>query len=233
MSSSDPVTSVSSSLSSTRASDPLASFPQIPVDNTLGAWFIGAFFSVFLSGITYLQAYQYWRAFPKDHRSLKIWVVIAMYSLMSTPLFVRVLIQGHSVLETFSTILVLHTSYHYAVTLFWDPAAVLSSPPVWQASSFRSSNLFCVVLTLRFKVCSALTGNWVCDCLDFAMYRFTSSFFARRVWIMSPKFRPVVISVMLLMLGYIACFIVLSIRMFRVNSIPDLFKFSVWLFYHN
>ncbi|TBU37457.1 hypothetical protein BD309DRAFT_974029, partial [Dichomitus squalens] len=102
-------------MTSSPASSPAGFIPEIAVDNTLGAWLIGTFSSVFLTGITYLQAYQYWRAFQKDPRHLKAWVGIVV------------------ILETWTAILVMHASYYYVVTLFWDPVFVFTSPPVWSA----------------------------------------------------------------------------------------------------
>ncbi|TBU38569.1 hypothetical protein BD309DRAFT_513668 [Dichomitus squalens] len=112
--------------------------PQPAVDNTVGAWIIGAFCSVSLSGVAYLQAYRYWQSFPRDPKIMKIWVGTVI------------------TLETLSTTLVLHTSYYYIVTHYWNPLFLFLAPPVWSIKIF--------------PVVGFVTGM-VCQC-----------FFARRVW---------------------------------------------------
>ncbi|PIL32337.1 hypothetical protein GSI_05583 [Ganoderma sinense ZZ0214-1] len=98
----------------TAAADPLASFPQIPMANTMGAWLLGSVgATVFLNGLLFHQMYQYFREYSSDRRLLKVWVV-------STVIF-----------ETFISALTLHIAYFYMVEKYWEPTYFFLQKPVW------------------------------------------------------------------------------------------------------
>ncbi|KAI0756136.1 hypothetical protein C8Q80DRAFT_1264233 [Daedaleopsis nitida] len=160
--------------------DPLAAFPHIPVDNTLGAWLLGVAGSLILNGMIFHQTYRYFKLYPTDKSLLKAWVLIVL------------------VLETFTTILTLHTAYFYLVTKYWEPTYFFTASTVW------SINLLPIPGSIAALV--------------------SQSFFARRVWIIAPKFRAVISIAAILILGNVS----LSVKMFNSSNFADWLKFS-WL----
>ncbi|KAI0714615.1 hypothetical protein C8Q76DRAFT_727410 [Earliella scabrosa] len=164
--------------------DPLAAFPQIPAHNTLGAWLLGVAGSLLLNGMIFHQTFRYFRLFPNDRAVLRAWVIVVV------------------VLETFTTILTLHTAYFYLVSKYWEPEYFFISPTVW------SINLLPIPATI-----AALASQ---------------SFFARRVWMISPKFRLLIAVAVILISGNVVCFTVLAVKMFEAPSILGWLKFS-WL----
>ncbi|KAM5544740.1 hypothetical protein V8D89_001638 [Ganoderma adspersum] len=98
----------------TAAADPLASFPQIPMADTMGAWLLGSIVgTVFLNGLLVHQMYQYFHEYSSDPRLLKIWVIATV------------------ILETFITALTIHIGYFYLVEKYWDPTYFFLQKPVW------------------------------------------------------------------------------------------------------
>ncbi|TBU31270.1 hypothetical protein BD311DRAFT_795578 [Dichomitus squalens] len=157
------------SMSTPACSNAEYTITHAPVDNTLGAWLLGAFFALILSGFLFLQAYLYFRLYPDDRRLLRIWVLIML------------------VFETFTTVMVMHTTYYYAITKYWDAGAFDILPPVWSVSLLPGVG--------------SITGL------------VSQVFFARRVWILSSKLRPVVAIAMVLILGYCGCFVAMSVKL--------------------
>ncbi|THG95905.1 hypothetical protein EW145_g7880, partial [Phellinidium pouzarii] len=80
-------------------------------DNTLGAVLIGGFVSVFLYGVTCLQALIYYQRYPGDRGSVK-------YSALLVWL-----------IDSFDAALTCHIGYFYLVSNFTNPAAIFA--PVW------------------------------------------------------------------------------------------------------
>ncbi|KAI0801449.1 hypothetical protein C8Q74DRAFT_1242142 [Fomes fomentarius] len=175
----------SNATSSDAPVDPLvAVFPHLPVGNTLGAWLLGVAGSLLLNGMIFHQTFRYFRLYPNDRTLLKAWVLIVM------------------VLETFTTVLTLHTAYFYLITKFWEPTYFFLNPTVW------SINLLPIPGSIAALI--------------------SQCFFARRVWIISPKFRSIVAIAIVLIFGNVCCFTALSVKMFKSNSLTDWLKFS-WL----
>ncbi|TBU26609.1 hypothetical protein BD311DRAFT_762107 [Dichomitus squalens] len=164
--------------------DPVAGFPQIPVDNSLGAWLLGVAASLLLNGILIHQMYHYFSLYPKDRLLLKTWVSVVV------------------VLETFISVLILHTAYFYLINMYWNPAYFFISPTVW------SLNLLPIPGTIAALI--------------------SQTFFVRRVWLIAPKFKVVVGAAFILIAGNVVCFTVLSVKMFKAAGILDWLKFS-WL----
>ncbi|KAH9923194.1 uncharacterized protein BXZ73DRAFT_103986 [Epithele typhae] len=106
------------------------------------------------------------------------------------------------VLETFTTALICHTAYFYLITKYWDPTYFFIGPPVW------SINLLPPPATV-----AALLSQ---------------SFFARRVWFIAPKFRPIVVIAIILIAGNVGCYSAMSVMMFRASTISAWLQFS-WL----
>ncbi|RDX50497.1 hypothetical protein OH76DRAFT_1402542 [Lentinus brumalis] len=164
--------------------DPLAAFPHIPVDNTLGAWLLGVAGSLLLNGMMFHQTFRYFRQYPKDRTLLKCWVMAVV------------------VLETFTSVLIIHTAYFYLVTKYWEPTYFFIQRTVW------SINLLPIPGSI-----AALISQF---------------FFARRVWMISPKFKPLVAVAIVLISGNVGCFTALSVKMFNSNTVSDWLAFS-WL----
>ncbi|KAM5544794.1 hypothetical protein V8D89_001692 [Ganoderma adspersum] len=96
-------------------SNPLPSVGSVPpLDNTLGAVLIGTFIGLALYGLIVHQSYRYFRLYADDSR------------------WVRFLVLAILALETFHVILSMHICYHYLVTNYYHPYAVLSG--VWSVS---------------------------------------------------------------------------------------------------
>ncbi|KAH9923190.1 uncharacterized protein BXZ73DRAFT_103982 [Epithele typhae] len=175
---------MSTNSSDADAAAALAALSTIALDNTLGAWLVGVVFSLLLNGMLISQTFQYYRAFPKDQKLLKIWVAVVVF------------------LETFTSALICHTSYFYLVTKYWDSTYFFVSPPVWSLD----------LLPVPGSVAALLS----------------QSFFARRVWLIAPKFRPVVAVAIILIIGNVGCFSALAVKMFRAPNITESLGFS-WL----
>ncbi|KAM5544665.1 hypothetical protein V8D89_001563 [Ganoderma adspersum] len=88
--------------------DPLALLPKVPpLDNTFGAVLLGTFIALVLYGITLHQSYRYFRMYPADLPSLK-WLVSFVV-----------------VVETVTSAMSMHVCYHYLVSSYFNPPALL------------------------------------------------------------------------------------------------------------
>ncbi|KAI9429568.1 hypothetical protein H4582DRAFT_1940482 [Lactarius indigo] len=84
----------------------------IPVDNTLGALFIGTILSSIIYGVTWLQVYSYYSGHcSRDRWPLKSFVAFLM------------------LVDTVNLILCIHTTYRFGVTSFGDYRTL--STPSW------------------------------------------------------------------------------------------------------
>ncbi|KAI0752496.1 hypothetical protein C8Q80DRAFT_1146360 [Daedaleopsis nitida] len=83
-------------------------------------------------------------------------------------------------LETFISALYIHTCYSYMVSHYFD-APFLLGPTVW---------------SLKISPLPACLSAVICEC-----------FFARRVWLISPKYRPLVITAIVFDLAFYGCYI--------------------------
>ncbi|KAF8132912.1 hypothetical protein EV363DRAFT_1326880 [Boletus edulis] len=81
------------------------------LDITLGALLIGGLFAAAFWGLTSAQTYTYYRRYPSDSRALKMIVAFLW------------------VLDTFDACLTSHIMYHYLVTNYTNPPAIVT--PVW------------------------------------------------------------------------------------------------------
>nr|VWP02583.1 Cytochrome P450 monooxygenase AKT7 (EC (AK-toxin biosynthesis protein 7) [Ganoderma boninense] len=98
----------SSSNGAAAPTSPLDLLPKIPhLDNTFGAVLIGTFIGLILYGITLHQSYRYFRMYPADSQILKCLVGFVL------------------VLETISSALSMHVCYHYLVTNYFNPLALI------------------------------------------------------------------------------------------------------------
>ncbi|EJF60275.1 hypothetical protein DICSQDRAFT_127781 [Dichomitus squalens LYAD-421 SS1] len=109
---------------------------HISIDSTIGALLVGTFSSIFLTGITYLQACQYWRSFTKDPMLLKIWVGRC----------------GLCYLQIFGA-----DFRSPVVSHFGTPTFFVTSPLVWSARVRRLELLF--FPSCRLAKCNTLTAS--------------------------------------------------------------------------
>ncbi|KAI0653727.1 hypothetical protein C8Q70DRAFT_1059044 [Cubamyces menziesii] len=127
--------------------------PKVPaLDNTFGAIQLGTFVGLIVYGITLHQYYRYIRSYPGDSRVLKCLVFVVV------------------LLETWTTVLSMHTCYYYLTTNYFHPEVLENG--VWSLNLLPVSS---AVVMLAAQ-----------------------SFFARRVWILGRGFRPLVIVVSML-----------------------------------
>ncbi|KAM5538565.1 hypothetical protein V8D89_007898 [Ganoderma adspersum] len=159
-------------------------FPHIPIENTLGAWLISVASSFLLNGLLFHQTYRYFREYGDDQKFLKVWVIIVV------------------ILQTFLSVLVLHTTWFYLVQMYWEPTYFFIRKTVW------SLNL----------LPTAASATALCS----------QTFFIRRLWLLAPKFKIIATVIFLLNVANMACFTALSVEMFGSVNVIDALKFS-WL----
>ncbi|RDX54122.1 hypothetical protein OH76DRAFT_1065032 [Lentinus brumalis] len=140
--------------------------PMAPsLDDTMGAFLVGAFIGTLLQGVGFHQTYRYFRLYPGDSAYLKLWVIMLLF------------------MELVNTALVMHTCYFYLVTNYFNPLVLLGGP-VW------SLKLLPVPASLSAVI--------------------TQAFFARRIYLVNRKLRPVAVLAVLLMLAFCGCFVALT-----------------------
>ncbi|OSD05869.1 hypothetical protein PYCCODRAFT_1474773 [Trametes coccinea BRFM310] len=127
-----------------------------------------------LVGTLLQQTFRYFRSYPADPLYMKIWVLLVV------------------ILQLFSTTLIMHTSYYYLVTYYFN-AAVFSKPDVW---------------TSAFTPVSVSLGNLVAE-----------SFFARRVYMVGSRYRFVVVSAMAMILASCGFFIGKTAQVFAAATV--------------
>ncbi|KAM5533629.1 hypothetical protein V8D89_012742 [Ganoderma adspersum] len=84
------------------------------VDQPFGPYLIGSYVGLIMYGVTIHQAYRYFRLYPTDRPVLRAIVIILL------------------LLDTFHTVIIAHTCYHYMVSNYSNPSALALN--VW---SFR------------------------------------------------------------------------------------------------
>ncbi|KAJ3003826.1 hypothetical protein NUW54_g5109 [Trametes sanguinea] len=91
-------------------------FPRTPglpsLTNTFGAILIGSYIGFIIYGLNLYQTYHYYKAFPNDRLYLKLLVSAKPVGVVLS-------------METWHTVLCMHTCYHYLVTNFFNPPALL------------------------------------------------------------------------------------------------------------
>ncbi|KAJ7055119.1 hypothetical protein C8F01DRAFT_1161160 [Mycena amicta] len=124
------------------------------MDETYGALYIGVLFATFFQGLLTVQAYTYYTNFPGDSRWLKALVATVW------------------ILDTTHLVLVAQASYHYLVTSWGDPAALLVAIPTLNLHMLFVSvpALLCNIFFL-YRVWVFSNHNWLiigflgCGCL--------------------------------------------------------------------
>ncbi|KAI8982889.1 hypothetical protein BD414DRAFT_579163, partial [Trametes punicea] len=105
------------------------------------------------------------------------------------------------VLQLFTTAMIMYTSYDYLVTHYLDPAVFLGRN-IWSSGTV--------------PLIGAL-GNLVCE-----------SFFARRVYMIGPRYRVVVFSAMAMILTSCGFFVALAVQVYTSDA-SSASPFSGWL----
>ncbi|KAI9059692.1 hypothetical protein FKP32DRAFT_1679747 [Trametes sanguinea] len=142
----------------------------------IGSWLVGTFLTAVLVGTLMQQAFGYFRSYPADPLYMKIWVLLVV------------------MLQLFSTALIMHTSYYYLVTYYFN-AAVFSKPDVW---------------TSAFTPVSVSLGNLVAE---------RRVFFAHRVFMIGTRYRVVVASAMVMILASCGFFIAKTAQVFAAATV--------------
>ncbi|KAH8997080.1 hypothetical protein EDB86DRAFT_921214 [Lactarius hatsudake] len=103
----------------------------IPVDNTLGALFIGTVLSSIIYGVTWLQVYSYYNSHClRDRWPLKFFVAFLM------------------LVDSANLFFVVYTTYHVGITNFGDYLSDAFKPPVWGETS---ASLSAIVLDVSVQ----------------------------------------------------------------------------------
>ncbi|KAJ7652213.1 hypothetical protein B0H17DRAFT_958089 [Mycena rosella] len=118
--------------------------PKFPsLDDTLGAIQIGGICSTFLFGIGTLQAFYYFKQFPRDSAVLK-----------TTVWFVAVLELGH-------TIACWHALYSINVTFYGQPQYLDSPPHSLEVTILFSAPIYTIVQIFFANRVRVLSGRWL------------------------------------------------------------------------
>ncbi|KAI9437001.1 hypothetical protein H4582DRAFT_2129800 [Lactarius indigo] len=95
----------------------------IPVNNTLGALFIGTILSSIIYGVTWLQVYSYYNSHSsRDRWPLKSFVAFLMYTFSKALPFQPMIVTSHPtrLIDSANVAFVIHTNYYTSVTNFGD-----------------------------------------------------------------------------------------------------------------
>ncbi|KAL7277977.1 hypothetical protein ACG7TL_007930 [Trametes sanguinea] len=166
--------------------------PGLPsLNSTFGAILIGSYIGFIIYGLNLYQTLHYFKAFPNDRLYLKILVGIVL------------------ALETWHTALCMHTCYHYLVTNYFNPLALLEgSLSVWRASQPYVINDPFDFMTpdLTRNSPSRAQGLSIITC---------QTFFVRRVYlIVGWRWRILIAAVILFLLAELALAIAATIETF-------------------
>ncbi|KAH9051957.1 hypothetical protein EDB87DRAFT_1660762 [Lactarius vividus] len=93
----------------------------IPVDNTLGALFIGTVLSSIVYGVTWLQVYSYY----SSHCSQDRWPLRSFVAFMM-------------LVDTVNLVFCIYTTYRFCITNFGDYRSIVSNPWSLCAMAFSS-----------------------------------------------------------------------------------------------
>ncbi|KAI0633132.1 hypothetical protein C8Q77DRAFT_1121897 [Trametes polyzona] len=153
----------------------LPQLPPVPtLDSTFGAILIGTFLSLILYGVSFHQLYRYLKLYSRrDGVVVKIFV----YSTFT--------------LETVLILVCMHACYHYLVTSYFDPIALVQG--VWS-----------------FDAISLLAGLTICV---------SQCFFARRVYLLRPKCLPLVVVSVLFSFAAFALATAASVKTILASSL--------------
>ncbi|OSD02263.1 hypothetical protein PYCCODRAFT_1435586 [Trametes coccinea BRFM310] len=158
--------------------------PGLPsLNSTFGAILIGSYIGFIIYGLNLYQTLHYFKAFPNDRLYLKILVGVVL------------------ALETWHTALCMHTCYHYLVTNYFNPLALLEGcVPI---------SLACIAAGLSIITCQ--------------------TFFVRRVYlIVGWRWRILIAAVILFLLAELALAIAATIETFLKPTFAQ-FEHVTWI----
>ncbi|RPD60592.1 hypothetical protein L226DRAFT_533919 [Lentinus tigrinus ALCF2SS1-7] len=101
--------------------------------------------------------------------------------------YLKIWVIAVNVIELVMTAMVIHAAYYYMVTHAFD-VQVLLEKPVWSVSWLATPATLSALIV--------------------------EMFFARRLWLVGPQFKPVVMLAVLLNLGFFACFLAQSVLLY-------------------
>ncbi|KAI0632953.1 hypothetical protein C8Q77DRAFT_1120639 [Trametes polyzona] len=116
-------------------------------------------------------------------------------------LYLKIWVIAVLFLETVNTALTMHTSYTYLVTNYFNPTIMLGAP-IWSMALLPVPGSIAAVVS--------------------------QCFFARRVYMLGRKFRPIVAIAILCYLLFIGFYTTITIKTFQVRDFQDFLKFS-WM----
>ncbi|KAJ6456632.1 hypothetical protein C8R47DRAFT_1165222 [Mycena vitilis] len=148
------------------------SAPIPALDGTVGTTLIGGVLGTFLFGIATLQAFNYYRQYPKDNRILKTLVAVIWFLEL-----------GHS-------ICVWHGLYTMTVTFYGQPAHLANPPHSLPMSILFTALILAPVQTFFAYRIKLLSGRWPITilCSVLTTMRFAFSIVLIEVFWTSPGF---------------------------------------------
>ncbi|KAJ3819499.1 hypothetical protein F5880DRAFT_1510104 [Lentinula raphanica] len=118
--------------------------PEITVDNTLGALFVGFTVACCIYGILLCQIYTYLTHYPMDRPVYKFIVILILYE----PWYLETFDLTHSpiprTLETVDQALIAQIYYHYGITNFSNSLALIEGTQTWSFILQQTLGCFCV-----------------------------------------------------------------------------------------
>ncbi|TFK39374.1 hypothetical protein BDQ12DRAFT_53551 [Crucibulum laeve] len=148
------------------------------LDSTYGAMFIGLLFACFFQGVLSVQVYHYYENYPKDSIRVKLFVALLW------------------ILELAHLVLISHATYHYLVTNWGNPTALLYAT--------QTLDLHLVFIGAATILCQ--------------------SFFLHRIWIFSSRNIPLMVFLVLGCLSMLALDIVMTVIINRGDRSVALFN---------
>ncbi|KAI9060308.1 hypothetical protein FKP32DRAFT_1074081 [Trametes sanguinea] len=151
------------------SSTPPASAPPVSLDESLGAFFIGAMIGLVLYGMSLQQTIQYFRLYPKDRRLFKAWVIAI------------------AILETLHSICSVHPMYYYLISNYDNPAGLVKN--IWSLNIISPLQTGAMILSQRSAMLSQPSKypNISSAAVD--------SFYARRIYMLNRKYGLIVLVV--------------------------------------
>ncbi|OSD04824.1 hypothetical protein PYCCODRAFT_1465784 [Trametes coccinea BRFM310] len=112
------------------SSTPSTTVPPVSLDESLGAFFIGAMIGLVLYGMSLQQTIQYFRLYPNDRRLFKAWVVAI------------------AILETLHSICSVHPMYYYLIKNYDNPAGLVKN--IWSLNIISPLQTGAMILSQSF-----------------------------------------------------------------------------------
>ncbi|KAI1796816.1 hypothetical protein LXA43DRAFT_1089886 [Ganoderma leucocontextum] len=167
--------------------------------NTFGVLLLSTFVSLMLYGLTLAQTIRYARLYPSDRPFLKI-LVAAIF-----------------IADTLHSASMVHICYHYLVTNYLAPAVL--SENVWSVHSLLNTFVPRYSPTVHRKLLPLSTGVTVL---------LTQGFYMRRIYIVSYRYRFVVLVIVVLLLGEFGFMTASSVVSFQNRTFDAIYGY-IWM----